>query len=86
MPCVLRPLITPGSMYLFGTLMARPIPFKKLLEREIRKVIEAASALEPALRLDALKLGVDWQKAINKDSDASERGAFFAQSEDEADD
>lgn len=66
--------------------MSRPIPFKKLMEREIRKVVEAASGLEPALRLDALKLGVDWQKTINKDADASERGAFFNQPEEETDD
>lgn len=62
--------------------MARPIRFKKLMEREIRKVVEAASTMEPQFRLDALKLGVDWQKTINKDADASERGAFFNQSED----
>lgn len=62
--------------------MARPIPFKKLMEREIRKVVEAASTMEPQFRLDALKLGVDWQKTINKDAYASERGAFFNQSED----
>lgn len=66
--------------------MSRPIPFKKLMEREIRKVVEAASGLEPALRLDALKLGVDWQKTINKDADASERGSFFNPSEEETDD
>lgn len=59
--------------------MAYVVPFKKLLEKEIRKVIEAASTMEPAERLDALKLGVDWQKAMNKDADNSQRGSFFAE-------
>ena len=57
--------------------MARLIPFEKLLEREIRKVVEAASSLEPAQRLDALKLGVDWQKAISKREGNAAMGAFF---------
>ncbi len=57
--------------------MALPIPFKMLMERGIRRVVVAGSSLEPQFRLDALKLGVDWQKTINKDADASERGAFF---------
>ena len=61
----------------FSTPMARLIPFEKLLEREIRKVVEAASSLEPAQRLDALKLGVDWQKAISKREGNAAMGAFF---------
>lgn len=63
--------------------MSRPIPFTKLLEREIRKVVEAASDMEPAERLDALKLGVDWQKAMNKNADVSQRGSFFAEETDD---
>lgn len=63
--------------------MAYVIPFKKLLEKEIREVIKAASTMEPAQRLDALKLGVDWQKVMNKDSDNAERGSFFNEGNDD---
>ncbi|HJR14246.1 MAG TPA: hypothetical protein VJ833_10150 [Rhodanobacteraceae bacterium] len=48
------------------------------MEREIRRMVDEAATMEPALRLDALKLGVDWQKATAKRA-ANEKSASFFQ-------
>lgn len=57
--------------------MARVLPFEKLMEREIRRMVDEAATMEPALRLDALKLGVDWQKATAKRAASEKTASFF---------
>lgn len=57
--------------------MPRAIPLDKLLEKEIRALVEDARTMEYAQRIDALKLGVDWQKAQAKLQGDGEYGSFF---------
>lgn len=57
--------------------MPRAVPLSKLLEKEIRALVEDARTMDYAQRVDALKLGVDWQKAQAKVQGDAEFGAFF---------
>lgn len=57
--------------------MPRAVPLSKLLEKEIRALVEDARTMEYAQRIDALKLGVDWQKAQSKVQGDAEFGTFF---------
>jgi hypothetical protein len=47
-------------------MVGRPVKIETIVERAIRSTLSDLATLEPAMRLPALKLGIDWVRLQHK--------------------
>lgn len=57
--------------------MSGTAPIEKVVERAIRRELERIDALDPSVRISAMKLGLDYLRYKHKIDEQGELGAEF---------